>query len=312
MKTFKMTLMTMVLTMAVCSFGCNASKDDKDSDEANPPADNQETAVGEISFELTDAPVDGAESVLITINRLEISRSLESVSLSSNEDGDGENTDSSAEVEWISIPLEANTEINLLELQDGATAALAALDSLEIGQYNQIRLFLAEDSEPKVTFEDGTSENLFIPSASKSGIKIVKPFTITAESPLNLVIDFDVRKSLIEKSKAGLTSSDSNSAGAYNYILKPTLRVADKAKSGQIKGTTLQAQTACVYQSGEPKDTDSDCAQSKSSAKVKNGEYTITFLPEGDYEVRLFNEDGSFEDIDETLSVLPNSDTIVE
>lgn len=173
---------------------------------------------GLLTVKLTDSPVDSASAVVVVFTGLEIKPA----------GSDPISVDFCAPEDAVS---ECARYIDLLQLQDGTTTALLENFELEAGQYNWIRLkVLAEQNNSDgsyIAFDDsGTTYPLWIPSGSESGLKLVRPFIISQQGTTDLVIDFDLRKSVV--APPGL---------APNYILKPALRLVDSLLVGRVVGT---------------------------------------------------------------------------
>jgi SAM-dependent methyltransferase len=84
---------------------------------------------------------------------------------------------------------------------------------LKLNKYTQLRLFLKGDEEEDAWLVlegskglDGltSTESLEIPSSATSGIKLNRPFEIVAGMITKLTIDFDAKKSVIQKKKSFL------------------------------------------------------------------------------------------------------------
>ena len=118
--------------------------------------------------------------------------------------------------------MEART-FDLLQLVNGVFTTLGEVE-LETGRYTQIRIML----ESATLFVDGIPQNLSIPSGAQTGIKLVGGFTVEANVITELAVDFDVARSLHE-----------DPPGSGNYILRPTIRLAQTALSGTISGTVI-------------------------------------------------------------------------
>ncbi len=123
---------------------------------------------------------------------------------------------------WIVIS-DQEQGFDLLKLQDGKFDLLVEAE-LEAGVYTQIRLKITDgldnESEPKTYVKvDGEKYPLVVPSGTKSGLKLVHPFTITADNETVLYLDFDAEKSV-------------NQTGSGTYKLKPTIKVLTEPPQG--------------------------------------------------------------------------------
>jgi hypothetical protein len=184
-----------------------------------------DTPPGSLNVNLTDAPVDGAASVVVAFTGIDLQRS------------DGMLT---------SITFPATRFIDLLKLQNGATGALTRGESVPAGSYDWMRLKVLADknaqNESYITLTDGTQYPLYVPSGAETGLKLVHPFTVAQGSTTDLVIDFNLRKSV--------TAPPGQDP---NYILKPVLRLIDELQAGTINANLdLAALTAAQLGSGTP------------------------------------------------------------
>ncbi|WP_296621113.1 DUF4382 domain-containing protein [Marivirga sp.] len=246
--------------------------------------DRIESGNGRASFYLTDGPLE-AESVaevVISISKVEVF----------GPDG------------WTTIKeYESPEVINLLELQGGETFFLDETE-LTSGLYDQIRLGLAasatsgagENPPHYVKFNDESVEEIFIPSGNQTGYKIIGDFTIPDGGVTSVIIDFDVRKSVVKAGSSG------------QFILKPTLRLIEDANVGSIEGNVTGEfdgnLVVYAYDDGEysesEKEPDADgvvFANAVTSSNVDaEGNYNLSFLPSGTYDLVIasFDAEGNF------------------
>ncbi len=243
----------------------------EDESSENDIVDAEQSNLQSVTFNIADAPVDNAVSLFITISSLDVR--LE-------------------EGEWINIPLVFKQEIDLLQYQNGDSVKFAEIEKMAAGTYTETRLILSEDDEPRLVLADNSSHNLKIPSGDTSGIKIKQPFTVEPGEPVDLTLDFDLRKSL------KVTGSGEN----IRYSLSPVLRLLKHGEYGHIEGEEVDGKVVCVYAEGvQPDETDS-CENASNSAIVKNGKYKLPHLPKGKYKIQVFDQEGKAkpksEDID--------------
>jgi len=225
-----------------------------------------------VTFNIADAPVDDAVSLFITISALEVRL----------QDG-----------EWIKVPLVLDQEIDLLQYQNGDSVKFAEIEKLPVGTYTETRLILSELAEPRLILSDKSSHNLKIPSGETSGIKIKQPFTIESGEPVDLTLDFDLRKSL------KVSGSNNN----VHYSLSPVLRLLKHGEYGHIDGEVADGKVVCVYAEGvQPDETDS-CENAFNSAIVKDGKYKLAHLPKGKYEIHVFDQDGKLKPKSENVGI---------
>ncbi len=184
---------------------------------------------GSVSVKLTDAPVDGASSVVVVFTGLELHRS------------DG----TLVTLDFGTTNGQANTKsIDLIKLQNGVTGALTDGAAVPAGDYDWMRLKVLADKnsqgESYITLLSGGQYPLYIPSGAETGLKLVRPFTVAQGSTTRLVIDFDLRKSVTAP-----PGQDSN------YVLKPALRLMDELQVGKVTANVdLAALTSAQLGSG--------------------------------------------------------------
>lgn len=201
-KTRNVAGMSLLATAALALAGCGGSSEGE----------------GILNLKITDSPVDQAEAVVVVFTGVQL------------KPADGEVISFDVDCPDDQGEATGRCSIDLLTLQEGVTVDLLEDQPLPAGQYNWIRLnVLAErdmqDGSYILLEEGGEQYPLFIPSGAQSGLKLVRPFIVSQTGNTELVIDFDLRKSVI--APPGL---------APNYILKPTLRLVDNLLTGTIEG----------------------------------------------------------------------------
>jgi len=171
---------------------------------------------GLLTLKITDSPVDNATEVVVVFTGVEL-KPAGDAPFSIDFCGPGD------------LPAECQKHIDLLQLQDGVTDDLLNNEEVPAGQYEWMRLkVLAERNQNDgsyIKLESGDQYPLFVPSGAQTGLKLVRPFVVAQGGTTRLVVDFDVRKSVI--APPGL---------APNYLLKPTLRLMDELLTGTIQG----------------------------------------------------------------------------
>lgn len=213
-----------LLAAALCSAALAACGGSGSSDN--------EPDTGTLDLKITDSPVDDAAEVVVVFTGVEL------------KPANGE----PFSIDYCDV--QSNPEdcrsIDLLLLQDGVTDDLLVGETVEAGEYEWMRLkVLAEMNQQDgsyILLENGEQYPLFVPSGAQTGLKLVRPFTVAVDGTTRLVVDFDVRKSVI--APPGL---------APNYLLKPTLRLMDELQTGTIDGVvdlaelgTEQENEACI------------------------------------------------------------------
>lgn len=158
---------------------------------------------GRMKLYLVDSP-STLDSVIICVTRVEVHKS-------GNDSTSG----------WFVIN-DSTRYFDLLLLTNGASAILGDT-SLSVGQYTQIRLIIGTGS---YVVDNGVKHDLEIPSGSQTGLKLIHQFIIEAGKLYELILDFNVDKSIII-------------TGNGQYKLKPTIRVMPMVVSGSIAGQVL-------------------------------------------------------------------------
>lgn len=102
--------------------------------------------------------------------------------------------------------------LDLLDLQNGVTEALGIMN-LPAGDYSQLRLMLVDAT----IVVDGEEHDLFVPSGSESGLKVVGGFHLEEGTATTLTIDFDALQSV-------------HYAPGRGYMLKPVIHLAREKK----------------------------------------------------------------------------------
>jgi hypothetical protein len=239
---------------------------------------------GIMSLGLTDAPVTDLSQANLNITSVEIKPS---------------------EGESLTVELETAIDINLLDFQGGKVQQLFEDQEFPAGQYEWIRLHLGDDPYVVETSDvNDTKVFLFVPSGRQSGLKLQGGFVIPAGGSADFVIDFDVKKSIINAGGNGR-------AGRDKYILKPAHRLIDSTAAGSIVGDVdfinIEQQNSCadpaLYQGsvyvfeGEnvtPTDLDVNAEEGAGplvTVPIKNEDqaslysFKAAFLPPGDYTV---------------------------
>ena len=157
------------------------------------------------SLGITDAPIDSASNVYVQFSGVEIKGT-----------------------ETHTFTFDPPKQIDLLALQGSKTSALLENESLPAGDYQWIVLKVdtAGTLDTYITLDDGSDNELTIPSGNETGLKLVQGFTVSASGSSDFTIDFDVRKSVIKN--------------VNGYTLKPALRMVDNLEVGHIKGNVSE------------------------------------------------------------------------
>jgi hypothetical protein len=188
-------LMGLLLTLFVA--GCGSGSEGGGS-----------TQPGVLGVAMTDAPACGFDAVNVTVSKVRVHQSG-----SASENAAG----------WTDITLTPARKINLLNLND-PTQPNFALESLgetplEVGHYTQLRLVLVLNSGGQpfansvvLSAQPNNEIALETPSAVQSGIKLIHQFTVVSGQRVDLLLDFDACKSIVQ-------------TGNATYKLKPVIKV---------------------------------------------------------------------------------------
>jgi hypothetical protein len=202
----------MVLLLA--SAGCSDGSSNGDTSTSIAPDS------GFVTLGITDAPVDDAAEVVVVVTGVELQRGPEST---------------------ITINFDTPKRIDLLRYRDGASFNLLDNQAVLPGDYQWLRLRITAEqnlqSGSYIKLRDGRQFPLYIPSGAETGLKLSKPFVVAQRVTTRLMIDFDLRKSVVAPP-----------GQSPNWILKPSLRLVDLLEVGALKGTVDIAALALAQQ----------------------------------------------------------------
>lgn len=266
-----MRLFRFFLLMVPILLYCTGCSNDTDSGLYTPPG----TTTGTLKLYLTDAPGEFSE---VNITFTEVSVKF----------GDT----------WITVS-ELEQTFDLLSLTGGLTALMGE-ETLEPGEYGQIRLLISSAEvvivEEVEDVETEVHHPLQIPSGSASGLKIGKGFTIEDGETLELVIDFDAARSIHK-----LGSNDI-------YQLKPVLRLVAAEQSGAITGTVTNPPSDLSLTAYAIAGIDTVAC----TAVSESGEFTLAFLPADTYTVTIADSDANELHSESDVVVTVGSTTTLE
>lgn len=227
---------------------------------------NDNSNLSRFSLHVTDAPVDGAKSVVLQFSGVEMRRAK------------GTET----------INFTAPKQIDLMLHSRGRAATLVDYVEIPAGDYQWVRLkvdAVAGLNDSYIVLADDSLHELQIPSDAVADLTLVSPFTLTAGDSENFTIDFDLRKSIQQT--------------AEGYVLRPALRMVEDKLSGTIQGNVDPdflidascASGAAVYvysgTNATPTDISGTVGGPFASSNVELSWYTLAFLPAGAYTVAL-------------------------
>ncbi len=280
------------MLLALALFGCGGG----DGYSGGVDSGGVGEPTGQLSIAITDAPVDYATEVVVTIDAVELKPI----------DGTP-----------VLIEFEAR-EIDLLILQDGVSAVILNRETVRAGEYSWIRLQLHGDpgtvDYSYVMFENGFMHPLVIPSFDENGLKLVSGFIVPVNGHGSYTLEVDLR--------AALHAPPGQNG---DFFLRSALRLVDNTMVGEIAGTVsgdlIDGDIGCtsgnavyVYEGLNviPDDVnlvDSDDVEPVTSTIVKLNEstgvyqYVAAFLPAGDYTVAFTCQAGDDNpDLDDNIA----------
>lgn len=173
---------------------------------------------GQMQLAVADAPVDGAQSVIVKFTGVELVPQTGAP---------------------VNITLSTPKTIDLMT-QSGTAAAVLFNQPIPAGAYGQIRLMVVADGDPGnsyIMLSDGSMHGLQVPSGSETGLKLVSGFTVPASGVVDYTIDFDLRQAII--CPGGQSPA---------CVLKPVERLIDNTAVGNIQGqvSNTRVPTGCT------------------------------------------------------------------
>jgi hypothetical protein len=260
---------------------------------------------GFLSLGVSDGPIHSAKKVCIEFTEIELK-------------GSGPST---------LVTLESPEKVNLLDFQGDEAMPILMNHELEAGDYQWMRLGIEADkggiggtgdSDPDlcdgeasyIVMDDGMVHNLYVPSSSNNGLKLVGGFTVAVNDTTYLTAEFDVAKSIT--APPGLDP---------DVVMRPTIRLVNNVEVGTLTGlvaTELATAAECapsvyVFNDGvtpnligpdDSESTETDPNDPVATAMVNEHtndddsvewNYTVGFLLAGDYEAAFTCGDENFE-----------------
>ncbi|HUQ96586.1 MAG TPA: DUF4382 domain-containing protein [Chitinophagaceae bacterium] len=211
---------------------------------------NEAPGTARLQVSLTDAPGD-YEAVLIDVQDVRI------------------NTTTDSATGWSSLENVKRGTYNLLDLVNGKDTLLSDA-VIPAGRVQQIRLVLGTENFVKV---DGQLLKLETPSAQQSGLKLNIHQDVSAGSMYQLLLDFDVAKSIRQ-------------TGNNKYILKPTIRAVLQSLAG-VKGFVAPDSVQTAVLAIQDMDT-------VASTYTANGNYCIKGLSAGTFDLHFLSANNQY------------------
>ncbi|MEL6845337.1 MAG: DUF4382 domain-containing protein [Bacteroidota bacterium] len=256
---------------------------------------NETTANGNLRLEMTDAPSDDANirGVFVTIAEVKV---------------DGKTFEG----------FNGKKTIDVKAYQNGKVEALG-LGALETGTYSNITVVLDYDTDangnaPGCYVLTANNQKEALASASASATQEIKStgtFVINENDETDIVLDFDLRKAVRYENQ-----EQQDYSFATQAELSSAVRLVEKEKSGHVKGNcddnvsnsemiVVYAYTKGSYDknselSGQGNSNITFANAETSAAVDANGNYQLSFLTAGDYELVFASyededNDGQFE-----------------
>ncbi|AXQ29950.1 DUF4382 domain-containing protein [Solimonas sp. K1W22B-7] len=228
-----------------------------------------------LDVDLTDGPIDGAESVVLQVTGIKLLK----------EDGS-------------TVTIDAEVEVDLLQYRNGSTLRLADGVKVPTARYTGAYLTFADEGS-YVGRSDGSQVPVVPPASQEfTGLDL----DVGEEDEAGLLLDLELRFSL-----------DDNVDSLGSYALNPVLRAMDPDQVGEVSGKVANAlveDSDCrqgrsilrgvgVYAYAGNGVTPVDYARDRSSgtqpvsaaAVYDDGDggyrYRFAYLPEGDYTLAL-------------------------
>lgn len=189
--------------------------------------------------------------------------------------------------EWIAVQNIPIT-VNLLDLVNGQTIVFGS-NEVPAGKYTQIRIII-DDAWVVI---NGERKPLDVPSGAQTGLKLGPEFTVLEGLTYELVVDFDVNRSIV------VTGPPHNPG----YKLKPIMRIMPMAISGSISGTVINHDHFPVAYAIQNSDT-----ITSTIANPISGFFKLAFLPAGVYTVSIRDTLNRSANID-SVGVIVGSET---
>jgi hypothetical protein len=221
---------------AVVLTACGGGGGSPPAPVSSTPGGSGAGSTGTLRVALTDAPACGYDNVFVTVDRVRVHAS----SIASDADSG-----------WSEVVLNPAQRIDLLMLTNGVLAELGQT-TLPAGQYTQVRLVLRPNGSGapanSLVLSGGSGEiPLDTPSATKSGLKLIHPFTVQQDTMVDLVLDFDACRSVVRRGNSGrynltpVISVIPRTATAIVGVVDPML--TNVAISAQKNGTVVRSTT---------------------------------------------------------------------
>lgn len=253
----------------------------KKNEDAVAPSNTNSGMQGMVKVEITDAPSDDAniKGMFVTVTEVRI---------------DGKKFSG----------FSGKKTIELSAYQNGNVADLG-LGNINAGSYSNISLILDNATDQNgnapgcyTMTTNNIKYNLTGLVSGQTEVVSSKAFEVKENQQTNLVLDFDIRKAVMDENGSAM--------GGYRFVatsdLNASTRVLIKSQAGAIKGNCanynesnskliVYAYKKGTYNTSETKVQGSGNTHFKNATTScladGNGNYNLAFLEEGDYELRF-------------------------
>lgn len=163
---------------------------------------------GSLTLDVTDASVDNVQEIWVEFTGVRLQP----------QDGDA-----------IDITFDTPISVDMLTLTGGNSESLLNGEPVPAGTYDwmalQVNAEFDSELDSYVMTDAGGQEEIQVPSGSQQGLRLVSPFTITADQETSFLIDWDMRMGLV------------NPDGQPGFLLRPAFRLIDMTEFGTLSGT---------------------------------------------------------------------------
>ncbi|MCW8336564.1 DUF4382 domain-containing protein [Vibrio sp. SCSIO 43135] len=188
--------------------------------------DSNETHQTNVSFLVSDAPVDSADAVSIGFSQVEL-------------------VPSSGESIFLDVvpnnPSDDYAQIDLLQYQGTDSALIVSQQPVPAGQYKNLILHITKESNVNYVIDNNGQQPLKQPSNKLQ----LGSFSVDEQNTQEFTIEFDLRQSLVMRGNEnsnngyilkphGVTILDNDNAASLSGTVDPSLFCADGAESGYV------------------------------------------------------------------------------
>lgn len=171
-------------------------------------------APSRLVINVTDAPVDDAETVVVGITDFELMPA----------------GGASFRVPLFGADSTGLLELDLVKLSNGQTDTLVREDRLPAGRYEWMQIYFDESASYIRLESDGATYPLLIPDG-ETGVRLGSAFTMPVNERVTLILDFNLRRSVIE-----VPGQSGPNGEPRRFELKPAIRVMNFSETGGVQG----------------------------------------------------------------------------